>query len=51
MPRDPENDIRLAKLAEENEAKARAEAEQKQAQQQNSAQLGEGSNEVEGYGD
>lgn len=51
MPRDPENDIRLAKLAEEAEAKAKAEEEQKQAQQQNSAQLGEGSNEVEGNAD
>ena len=39
MPRDPENDIRLAKLAED-EAKAKAEAEQKQEQQENSAQLG-----------
>lgn len=32
MPRDPENDIRLAKLAEEAEAKAKAEAEQQSAE-------------------
>lgn len=32
MPRDPENDIRLAKLAEEAEAKAKAEDEQQSAE-------------------